>query len=80
VPVIPIAIPISARLMAGASLTPIAGHCHDFMIGLQRVHDAKFVLGRDPRKDIRAFHRFTKPIVTQPVKIGAGQHFAVPAH
>jgi hypothetical protein len=41
------AMPMSACLRAGASLTPVAGHCHHLAARLQGAHQAQLLLGFD---------------------------------
>src|ERR1043165_3214327 len=80
VPVMPIAIPMSARLMAGASLTPspvIATTsslaCSASTIRIWSAGDHPHpVLRRHAGKDIRVFDDFLKFLVAGFVKLGAG--------
>ena len=51
VPVMPIATPMSARLSAGASLTPSPVMATDVALRLEDVHEADLVLGRDAGDD-----------------------------
>ena len=74
VPVIPIAMPMSARFSAGASLTPspvIATTCTS---PLERVDEPHLVLGRDARDDADAVDRGQRLVVAHrgPLRAGDG--------
>jgi hypothetical protein len=56
VPVMPMAIPMSACLRAGASLTPSPGHGDKFTPLLQGLHDAELMFGGDAGVDADLGH------------------------
>ena len=45
VPLIPMATPMSAFLSGGRIVDPVAGHRHDLLVRLDRLHEAELVLG-----------------------------------
>ena len=72
VPVMPIAMPMSARFSAGASLTPSPVIATTWPSPLERVDEADLVLGRDARDDADAVDRVERLVVAHRGELGAG--------
>ena len=53
----------------------VAGHGHDFAVGLEGVDQAQFLFRHDPGKDIDRPDPLLKLGVIHPVQLGPGDHF-----
>ena len=72
VPVMPMAMPMSAVFSAGASLTPSPVIATIGAAALQRVDDAQLVLGVDARVDRDLAHGSRERLVRHLLELGAG--------
>src|SRR6266516_2776947 len=79
VPVIPIAMPMSAFFSAGASLTPSPVIATMLPLPLEHVHEPDLVLGRDPGDHADAVDRGQRLVVAHGPELGAGDDRAVDA-
>ena len=77
VPALPIAMPMSAALSAGASLTPSPVIATTSLHRLQRLGDAHLVLGHDAREDDLAGERLLERVVVHLLEVGAGDDVRV---
>ena len=74
VPVIPMATPISARLIEGRVVDAIAGHSNHFPVGAQSLDNAHFVFGRYAREDIGGGYLADQLHVIHLIQVWAGEH------
>ena len=52
----------------------VSCHCHNFVIGLQRVHDAHFMFGGNTGKDIGILDNILEFIIVEMIDLRAGHH------